>query len=268
MGRRHSRKAAAGILLAAAGSAIFATSAAATIPQGNLIANPGGELDAGATDDTSSTCPERWACTFNATAVQYGVSDFPSLAESDRIAGGRNFFAGGPGNPVTAMLQPGVDLAAAATEIDAGGVQATISACLGGFQDQDDSGAVSASFIGVSGGALSSVGAYGPNAAARGGQTELVPVSQTRPVPPTTRSADIQLDFTRAGPGTYNDAYADNVTLTLGPLPGSPPPAERCAAPPPPAGKHAKKCKKHHKRKHRAAEAKKHKKCKKRKHRH
>jgi hypothetical protein len=252
-----------GAAAALAAVALMAGSANATIPQGNLIQNPGGEADQGVTDETSHACPTAWLCANNATVVRYGTTVFPSLAESIRIAGGNNFFAGGPNVPVAAMIQDGIDLSAAAAEIDAGGVQATLSACLGGFQDQDDNAQISMSTFPVGGGAS----ATGPLAADRGNQTKLLPASSTRQLVPGIRTADVQLDFAGGGGGTYNDGYADNASLTLGPFPGPPPPAAPCAAPavsPSPTVK--KKCKKRHKRRRHAAEAKKHKRCKKRKH--
>jgi hypothetical protein len=249
--------------LAALIAVLCATPACATIPQGNLVQNPGAEASPGVTDDTTHVCPAAWSCTNNATVVRYGTSAFPSLAESARIGGGQNFFAGGPNDDV-GDLQGSFDFSAAGPEVDAGGVQATLSACLGGFQDQEDRAFVSVEERDSSNIVRDTKDVEGPNATVRGGQTRLLPVSATFQVPPHARFATLRVFLSQTGPGTYDDGYADNISFTLGPFPGAIPPAERCAASPPAI--HKKKCKKPHKRRRHAAEAKKHKRCKKRKH--
>jgi hypothetical protein len=68
-----------------------------------------------------------------------------------------------------------------------------------------------------------------PSAAARGNNTKLLPVSRTVPVLNGTRLIVIQLRALRLSLDSYNDGYADNLSLTLGPFPGPAPPASLCS---------------------------------------
>ena len=125
------------------------------------------------------------------------------------------------------------ELGAAAVEIDAGAAAATLSACLGGWQHQDDYAQLTLQFFTepeAGGTFFPARQVIGPKAAARGNKTKLLPVARTVQVPPGARSAVILLTAQRVR-GLYNDGYADNLSLTLGPSPGPAPPASSCLAP-------------------------------------
>ena len=70
----------------------------ATVPSGNLLANPGAEDGTGSTDSScgaGGTTPGWMGTTGGFTAVQYGTSSYPSQSVSNAIGGGQNFFTGG-----------------------------------------------------------------------------------------------------------------------------------------------------------------------------
>lgn len=129
------------------GALVVATSAAggggngpaAALQTGNLIANPGAEVGAAATTFSAVARPPSWQTTSNFTQVGYAVPDSPPAP----AGGGSNYFAGGPSNPLSTATQV-VDVASSATAIDAGRVRAGLSALIGGFSGQGDSGTVDA----------------------------------------------------------------------------------------------------------------------------
>jgi hypothetical protein len=109
-------------------------------------------------------------------------------------------------------------------------VQATLAAFLGGFAGQEDNMVAVVAFLDANGGGTGGGAVIGPvTAADRNFTTGLVPLSSTTPVPPSTRSVFLSLNATRDS-GTYNDGYADNVSLTLSPAAPPPEPGERATA--------------------------------------
>src|SRR4051794_28873678 len=70
--------------------------AAAAIPQGNLVQNPGAEQPAAPASDTGVAAPTGWSSSPSFTVMAYGRTNFPPTSVSDGIGGGTNFFAGGP----------------------------------------------------------------------------------------------------------------------------------------------------------------------------
>ncbi len=204
--------------------------AASAIPVGaagsgaNLLQNPGAEAGAGGSDSGGAMPPPGWTVTGDLTTVQYGASGgFPSAANSAGIGGGSNFFAGG-NSPLSTATQT-VDVSGSAAGIDAGTVTATLSGDLGGYATQDDNMAVTATYLSASGGPLGSLTIGPVTEADRNGQTTLLPRSGTGTVAPGTRSIQVVMTATRYE-GTYNDGYADNLSLSLG--------SGAASAPPPP----------------------------------
>jgi hypothetical protein len=209
--------------------------AAAAIPQGNLVANGDGEAGAGATDSISFACPPAWTCSSGpnpggTTAVRYGTPGFPDLAESERIGGGLNFIAGGPDQPTSGMSQS-IDLGGAIPEIDAGQAQFTLSACLGGNGAEADAATVTAGFYGDAG-LLGQPPALSVTRSDRNDTTKLVLRASSGPVPPGARQVLLDIQFAWDTP-PYNDGYVDNLTLTMSGL-GTLPPATTCHGVPPP----------------------------------
>jgi hypothetical protein len=222
-------------LLAASWLGVCAGAARAAVPAGNLIVNGDAESGTGSAD-SATTAPvptPGWTTTTNITEHTYdpaGSGNFPDVNASAAIGGGNQFFAGGPangaGNSVETATQD-VAVSTAATEIDAGAVTTTLAAALGGFATQTDQAAVTATFLGSAGETLGTLTIGPVTATDRNNTTALLPRSATGAVPPGTRTIRVVLTATKFE-GSYNDAYADNVSLVLAGSSTSPPP------PPPP----------------------------------
>ena len=219
-------------LLIVLAALLAAGPARAVIPSGNIIVNPGSETDPGAADASTAIPLTFWAEQNSGdgvnwltggpfTGVQYGAPNFPTQAISTAIGGGANFFAGGPGAAFSRITQL-VDVSGIAPEADAGVAAATLSGYLGGFANQDDRIAVSVQFEGAAG-VLGTL-AIGPiTAADRGSTTNLLLRTATARVPAGTRTVRVFVTATRAS-GTYNDGYADNLSLTFAQVDPTPPP--------------------------------------------
>jgi hypothetical protein len=221
---------------------VFAGSAGAAIPTGNLLANPGAEDGQASSNGTDVFRPPGWDMSARAqtTAVVYGAPGFLTAAQGVSLAGGRSFFAGGPPEEPDSsgwVMAQDVSLPAdVRQEVATGVVQATVGGCLGGFGDQDDHIEVNAS---VSGSNFPQQFLFdtfkGPDAKARNNRTDLLPRSITAVLPAKTEKITVDITFQRTS-GSYNDAYADNLSLILSPA-GSTPPAPNCTGttPTPPA---------------------------------
>lgn len=218
-----------GLVLAAT-----ASPAHAAIPAGNLLLNGNGEAGSAATDATTQVCPQSWACGNKATAVRYGVSTFPSAAESARIGGGNAFFAGGPDSSADADVSQVVNVSAAMAEIDAGHAQATFGGCAGGWRSLNDVATFEVYFFGGTGAVIGGVNRVsGPNAAERSNLTQLLPRSKTVQVPNGARSVEFVLEASfnhDPADNPYNNGYADNLSLQLSPSPGPAPATAPCQA--------------------------------------
>ena len=190
-----------------------------TLPAGNLVQNPGGEADVGANDSNTTVAPQGWVTTGTFSAVRYGAPDFLTTAFAAQIGGGSNFLSGGRNAPVSTATQV-IDVSGSTTEIDAGGVQAKLSAYLGGYTSQKDAGMADAVFLSATDAQLGSVrvGPVGPTD--RQGKTTLLVRSATGDVPKGTTKIKVVLTSTRAD-GTYNDGYFDNIALELGHRPAA-----------------------------------------------
>ena len=199
--------------LAVAVLLVWAPSAGAVIPAGNLVQNPGAEAAPGATNATDAPAVPGWATTPSFTAVTYGNGGFPAVAVSDAYGGGLNFFAGGPSN-ASSTAQQDIDVSGAAPEIGAGNVHAVFSAHLGGFAGQNDAATGSIQFLDAGGNFLAG-GNIGPvTFADREGDSVLLPRTTALDVPRATRTIRVVIQATRES-GTYNDGYADNVVVEL-----------------------------------------------------
>jgi hypothetical protein len=198
----------------------FPVGASAGLLGVNLVANPGAEDNVGAVNDSTVVAPSSWLTTGNLSAVQYAWSYSPE--PTPPTGGGLNFFAGGGASPTATQS---VSVSPDAAAIDAGTRQAALSAELGGWRAQDDSGIVTATFLDGAGNPLGDPLQIGPvTAADRNSESKFVPRSATASVPVGTRSIRVVMSTT--APFGYNDAYLDNLSLVLSevaPAPGTPP---------------------------------------------
>jgi mRNA-degrading endonuclease toxin of MazEF toxin-antitoxin module len=200
------------------------TLAAAAVSQqspGNLLLNPGAEAGSGSQDGTQVVPTPDWLTTSNFTVLNYGgtTGGDPQLtaADSAAINGGSRFFAGGPDNSVSTASQD-VPVSARASGIDAGTLRASLSAYVGGWKTQQDSGKVDAIFKNAAGTELGRITVGPVTASARANQTALLLRATTGAIPASTRTVTVLITATKEpGVGTYNDGYVDNVSLTLSP---------------------------------------------------
>jgi hypothetical protein len=185
----------------------------------NLVSNGGAELGPTAGDDAATVPPQGWTTSGNFTAVKYGstgsTGGLPDTAVSSSISGGVSMFAGGAKNASSSATQTVAVPDSWLKAVSAGQVTATVSADLGGWQDQPDAATVTYVFLDTSGTAVGSVKIGPVTPARRLSVTKFLSVTGTAPVPPTTRSVKITIAAIR-GSGSYNDGYADNVSLKLG----------------------------------------------------
>jgi len=235
---RWSARARGAISVAAAVALVAGSSASgrpAVIPAGNLLQNPGAEAGQGSDGSGGPVQIPNWTTqTISGddpsvdgfTVVAYGSPQFPDKTIAAKIGGGANFFGGGNATGLSSASQT-VDVSGAATEIDAGQVAVTLSADIGGYDGQEDSGVVAATFVGSSGATISTTQIGPVTAADRKGVTTLLPRTATVGVPAGTRSIRVTMTATRQS-GSWDDAYFDNIGLRLAsnlPLVTGPPPA-------------------------------------------
>jgi hypothetical protein len=204
--------------------------ARADVAAGNLLVNGDAETGTGSADG-GVVAVSGWTVAGEFTEVAYGASGgFPAAGAGQPAGGGANFFAGG--NVASSTATQVVSVASAAAQIDAGAVTATLSALLGGWETQNDAATVTATFRDGAGAALGAPVAIGPvTAADRGGVTEFLARSASAAVPPGTRSIAVVIDGERTD-GAYNDAYVDDVGLTLAGAAPTPVPGKSVVAAP------------------------------------
>ena len=208
------------VALAAASAAALALAlalAAGAAPGAakNLIVNGNAEQGEGV-DDVNGVAADipGWTRKGKFTVVRYlAPGGFPDATVQAAVRGGSNFFAGGPANAGSAVSQE-IDLAAKKALIDAGKAKATLTGYLGGYATQDDALVATASFLSASGKRLGSVRIGPVRAAERGSLTKMLQKSAAAPVPKTTRTVRVTLGASRTS-GSYNDGYADNLSLTV-----------------------------------------------------
>ncbi len=199
---------------------------------GNLLADGGAESPGATGTLVAFPLPTGWTREEGkATAVRYGVSGLPSLLTAPPIRGGNAFLAGGPGSGDGALSQT-VDVSASAASIDAGLAGMHLSGLLGGYRTQNDRAQVTATFLDAAGAAIGTPLQIGPvTAADRKNITTLLARSATAKLPAGTRRVRVRFQATAdtSATGTYDDGYADNLTLTLDAP--APPPVVPAAAP-------------------------------------
>jgi Ca2+-binding RTX toxin-like protein len=190
--------------------------AQASVPAGNLILNPGAEEGAGENDSFGAVIPHWEGASGHLSAVKYAstVDGYPTATDSSAIGGGANFFSGGS-NDMTSQGTQLIDIPGAAAEIDAGRVSVTLSAYLGGKLDDLDDATITAKFEDEHSDTVFGMVQIGPvTSDDRNHATKLLPRSATADVPVGTRRLRVIIDATR-GTGQHNNAYADNLSLTL-----------------------------------------------------
>jgi hypothetical protein len=209
---RHPLMGAAATLCAAV--ALTPATAAATTT-GNLLQNGDAETHLCTDDWTAQTPIPGWQVVRGAASVvcwsAFGyMNEVPALPPNG--APGNALFAA-PGAD-TAMEQV-VDVSAAARAIDQGGVSFALSSWLGGWRNAPEQAVLTAIFLDdQSHAAAAPVVVAGAGPAARQHVTAMVERSERGAVPPGTRRIAVTVDFL-SGMSSFQNAYADNLRLTL-----------------------------------------------------
>ena len=189
-------------------------SVAASLLATNLIVNGGAEAGAASASSYGVVPIPGWTVTNKLTVLRYGMpGGFPSTSDPGPSERGRNFFVGGPDSALSIGTQV-VDVAALSAAIDDSGIAFKLSGYLGGTSAQHDHAKVQLFFKTADGETLAqaSIGPVTPSD--RNFRTKLVSRSAAGDVPPKTRTIEIRLQMVRFE-GTYNDAFADELSLVL-----------------------------------------------------
>jgi hypothetical protein len=195
-------------------SALLALPALANQEGVNLIQNAGAEDSAGSTSYSSTIAPAGWSVTGTFSAVRYDIGDSSEMTpdDSEGIAGGTNLFWGGRSAVSTASQT--IDISALAARVDAG-INATLSAYIGGYLSQADDMVITATFLDLSGNALGSMQIGPATAAERANKTTYLFEKANIQIPAGSRSVHVMMVVTRSS-GTSNDGYADNLRFVIG----------------------------------------------------
>ncbi len=235
---------------AAAGAALLVLSAftaskvsAAVVMSPNLLTNPGAEFGDPSLSAYSSVSIPGWSVTGTPTVIRYGTlrrlpwplgSPGPTLPAALGFPKPQNgppdgqvqFFGGG--NVATSTLTQFVDLGPMFPMNNNGTVPYTLSGWLGGFLEDPSEASVTVTFIAADQKTPLSTGKIGPvTVLDRRLKTSLLERETTGTIPAGTRYAQVVVTLKDCNPviGNYNNAYADNISFTVGaPLPAPPPP--------------------------------------------
>jgi hypothetical protein len=222
-----------------------APASAAAIESPNLLVNSGAEFGDPSLSGYSSVSIPGWTVTGTPTVIKYGTlrrlpwplgSPGPTLpaalgfprSQNGPPDGAVQFFGGG--NVATATLTQTVDLSGpmAAAQIDTGTVPYRLSGWLGGFLEDPSAASVTVAFLAADQQSQLGTGKIGPvTVLERRLKTVLLERETTGTIPVGTRSARVVVTLKDSNPviGNYNNAYADNISFTVGaPLPAPPPP--------------------------------------------
>lgn len=188
--------------------------AASSVLGQNLIANGDAEAGLGSSDGSSVGNIPNFNVFGGFTVVRYNIGGgFPLSTDPGPLTRGLNFFAGGTNNASSSATQL-IDVSSGATSIDANGTMFDLSAFLGGFSSQGDHATLTATFLDASSGALGSASIGPVSTSDRNSQTGMLLRDTTGIVPVGTRTIQVGLEMTRLD-GSYNDGYADNLSLVL-----------------------------------------------------
>jgi len=211
----------------------------------NLLANPGAEMSTPSGSGFSAVSMPGWTVTGTPTVIAYGtprvimplglsfalptlpsIWSFPS-AKNGATDGGNQFFGGG--NVADSSLSQTVDLRAAGASIDGGNVSYNLGGWLGGYSFDPSAATVKVTFLDANKTYLGT-GQIGPVTAwDRLFAINLLERSTTGVLPTGTRYAQVDVSFDDQNPvkygfaADYNDAFADNISFTVGAVLPAPP---------------------------------------------
>jgi hypothetical protein len=187
---------------------VCAPTALAATTSGNLIVD--GDANAGycTSDWTAATTVPGWQVVSGSPDIMcssVGSFGYPSGTPDSA------FYA--PGNQGDGSIEQTVNVASAASAIDAGGVSYNLSGWLGGWTTYAGYTQLSVTFLNASGAQVgSSASLPTVSESDRGGKTEFLARSATGAVPAGTRSILVQLAFVDS---SSEAGYAEHLSLTL-----------------------------------------------------
>ncbi|WP_370653220.1 alkaline phosphatase family protein [Mycobacterium sp. 20KCMC460] len=198
----------------------------------NLLVNGNFEIATPSPSGTSSVTYPGWSVSGTPTIITYGTQKvsyvlgvsfpFPDLPSFLGFPGtpppgaGANFGGGGP--VATSSIRQTVDLSAAAARINTGTTPYTLSGQLGGYMIDPSSTSLQVSFLNANGVVLGTGSTTSVSVIDRLGITGLQPRSVSGTVPVGTTSAVVTATYNDLNPvlNHYNNAYADNLSFTVG----------------------------------------------------
>lgn len=191
----------------------------------NVVLNPGAETFTGTANGNNIVQFTSWTANADPTAGLWSSGNASSSAIPQPPGTGSFYFTGGPDQAEADLFQT-IDITSIATDIDAGHAKFTLSALLGGFGSQNDNATLFVNFQDASH-AFTGQSFVGPVLAADRSSNNglLARTTAATTVPTGSRFAQVQIHFERSS-GTYDDGYADNVSLifnntTAPPAPGA-----------------------------------------------
>jgi hypothetical protein len=182
----------------------------------NLIQNGAAEKGPGGDGTTVVTVPN-WIRTEGQsfTVITYGLGGGLQTDSPGPRGRGAQYFAGGPSDTSdTQVAEQTESLRPYATAIAGGAVHFTLQAYFGGYSSQDDHASVVIDFRDKHGTVLASTNIGPVLAIDRTDITELVKRHALGTVPAGAKTVLVRLIMVRTA-GSYNDGYADNLSLTL-----------------------------------------------------
>jgi len=215
----------------------------------NLLANPGAESSTPSGSGFSAVSMPGWTVTGTPTVIAYGTprvimplglaNPLPTLpsflsfvqAKNGATDGGNQFFGGG--NVADATMSQTVDLSGAGGTIDGGNVSYNLGAWLGGYSFDPSAASVKVTFLDANKTYLGTGQIKPVTALDRLFAISLLERSTTGVLPVGTRYAQVDVSFDDKNPvwyglaARYNDAFADNLSFTIGaslPTPPAPTP--------------------------------------------
>jgi hypothetical protein len=192
-----------------------APASAATPYNVNLVRNPGAEEGPGGNGYTTVPVPG-WTADQNFTVVRYGSPEFPTKAESSRIAGGKKFFSCGPDTDYIYARQV-IGIRGRGARIDAGRVRARVQVRLAGYLGGPDAGDMTVVHLRADGEEIGNRAYVGM--IDHGTSGRFLQKRKNYVLPVGTRALRIELYGVRGNDGgSYCDVYFDKISVVLEPI--------------------------------------------------
>lgn len=198
-----------------AGSVLAVPASAQTTFGTNLIVNGGAESGPGGSYSTPAASVPGWTRTGGADVYGYVTGNALAATDIVPVNAGNNYFSGG-GQQANSSFSQTINVAAAASTIDGGGVTFDLSGYMGAYSEANDYASLSLTFFGANGAVISpGQNIQGVQSSGRAnGASGLYLGRAIGPVPTGTRSLQITLTMNYVD-GSVNEADADNLVLIL-----------------------------------------------------